>query len=317
MRLFAKKKFESIEDSMTEAGILSAVWILASNDEIPLMLYKSTRLRLGLSDNYDLEGLIKNHTELFRQKCPEFRLEEWKKDMLKGKRLPLWIKEIENLEERKKVINDLSANDIFRSQFRATVDAEKSDISIINWGLEHIERNRKAVIESKDSRWKWLKEGILPILSIFVALVAVITSTWIQYTNIDKQEELKKYEISFKSRADNYSSLMDSYEAANESAIFRDNDNLQKNLRQLESEFYKIKPFLSKEARNNFVSNYRELGTFLNETVSKEKELQRFINLADMEKSLKFKTYFSETLFEDLFERSPYVTSSGVYWTVR
>jgi hypothetical protein len=317
MSFFNKKELKSIEDNMDVAGILSAIWILASNDENPLMLYDSTRFRLGLPENFDLEGLIKKHGELFRQQCPEFRLEEWKKDMLKGKRIPIWVKEIENNEEREKIITNLSPNDVFRSQFRANVDAEKSDINIIDWGLEHIERIRKATIERNDSKWKWLKEGVLPILSITVALVAVITSSWVQYFNIDRQEQLKKYEISFKSRADNYSSLMDFYEAATESAVLRDGSDLQKNLLQLESAFYKIKPFLSKEARANFMTNFQELSIFLNETVSKDKENDRTLIWANMEKTLKFKTYFSETLFEDLFEKSPYVTNEGVYWRVR
>jgi hypothetical protein len=304
-------------NDVEKSGVVSAIWILSCNDEKSLMVYESIKFRLGLTKTDEIKEIIKEYGELFRLNLPKSQLADWKDEMKKSsKKGPSYIIEIEDKSEREKEIDDLKPEDGFRSQFRTEANSPKSEVTLISWGLEHIERRRKANLEFKDSKWKWLKEGVLPILSIIVALVAVIASALTQYYNNTKQEELKKYEISFKSRVDQYSSLMDSYEAATESAVLRDGNNLQKNLRQLESEFYKIKPFLSKEARGNFTTNFKQLSVFLNEMVSKENEKAGTLNLAVMENSLKFRNYFSETLYEDLFERSPYV-NTPVLWRVR
>lgn len=315
------------QKDIDESGILSAIWILACNDENPLLLYDSTIFRLGLPESYDLEGLIKRHGELFRQKCPEFRLEEWKKEMLKGNHLPLWIREIEDTKERKALINSLEPDDVFRSQFRANAKAPRSDISIIDWGLEHIERIRKAKIETKEEKWKFLKEGVIPIVSIVVALIAVIASSLIQYINIgsqeelkkyeinrqeelkkyeiDKQKESKKYEVSFKLRIDIYISLMRFFETAFEHAKNRDRSKLQRNLSQMEFDYYQIRPFLSEEAQKTYVKNYNEYSSYLNKLFSKG--LIKNLTTEEQESYEKFKLYFGETLPDDLFEKSQYI----------
>jgi hypothetical protein len=75
-------------------------------------------------------------------------------------------------------INALSSNDIFRSQFRAAKDAEKSQMEIIKWGLEHLDRLRKARAEARDASAKawqiWLVFGVGLtgiIMQIVVALL--------------------------------------------------------------------------------------------------------------------------------------------------
>ncbi|HEX8196196.1 MAG TPA: hypothetical protein VF571_08410, partial [Pyrinomonadaceae bacterium] len=164
------KKNISSPIEVEEAGILSAIWILASNDENPIITYKSIAQRLDLPDSYDIKGLIKKRSELFRPRIPPWRLEEWKGKMRIGKNLPAWLLQINDENKRNEVIESLTIDDAFRSQFRARKDAEKSPIELINWGLEHIDRLRKAKIEEKEMRWKWLKEGVIPISSIIVAL---------------------------------------------------------------------------------------------------------------------------------------------------
>lgn len=301
-----------------ESGLVSAIWILACNDEKSLMLFESIKYRLGLSKIDEIKKIIEKYGELFRLNLPKSQLDTWKDEMKKSsKKGPTYIIEIEDKSERDKIIDNLKPEDGFRSQFRTEANSPESDITLVNWGLEHIERRRKAKLEANDSKWKWLKEGVLPIFTVIVALVAIIANALMQNNNNNKQEELKKYEISFNSRADHYSSLMDSYEAAAESAVLRDGNNLQENLRQLESEFLKIKPFLNKEARANFISHLERLKLFLNGTALKDKERDSTLNLEYLEKSREFKTYFTETLFEDVFERSPYVTTPGVFYPVR
>jgi hypothetical protein len=154
--------------------ILSATWILANTDENEMMSYQGIKCRLKLEEDYDLQLLIHSRGDLFRQGVPTFRLQKWKTAMLAEKHLPLWLKEIEDEAERNQVIERITENDIFRSQFRTRRDSPQSSLEIINWGLEHIERLRKASIEAKAQsakRWEiWLVFGI-SILNLAVTLI--------------------------------------------------------------------------------------------------------------------------------------------------
>lgn len=135
---------------------LSAIWILASNDENPLITYKGISYRLGLPAACDVEAVVASRPELFRPGATEARIEAWKINMRNGKSLPGWIKAIQNETERSATIEAICFKDVFRSQFRAHSDAQKSPIEIIKWGLDHLDRLRKAKAEAKDaSAKKW------------------------------------------------------------------------------------------------------------------------------------------------------------------
>lgn len=129
--------------------VLSGVWILASNDENPIMTYQSVNYRLGLSADYPLKELVKSRGELFRIGVPDWRLNRWKSQMLEGKHLPSWVRDIENEADRMEVIRSLSSDSVFRSQFRVESTAKKSPIDTLDWGLRHIDRLRRASLESK------------------------------------------------------------------------------------------------------------------------------------------------------------------------
>jgi len=53
--------------------------------------------------------------------------------MLAGKTLPSWLREIDDEIERSKLIEGLTANDVFPNQFRTTENAPKCSIEIIDW----------------------------------------------------------------------------------------------------------------------------------------------------------------------------------------
>lgn len=139
---------------------VSAIWILASNDENPLITYKGIIHRLGLSENCNVKAIVASRPELFRLGATESRINSWKAKLRDARTLPGWIREIADDSERSAAIEALSKNDVFRSQFRANINAERSPIEIIKWGLEHLDRLRKARTEANDAsvkRWQmWL-----------------------------------------------------------------------------------------------------------------------------------------------------------------
>jgi hypothetical protein len=147
-----------------ELDLISAIWIMASNDETPLITYGGIRYRLDLPADYDVKALVAKRPELFRPSANPEHLEAWKADMLDGRRLPSWIRVIHDEEVQANTIRSLTVHDVFRSQFRASRNSERSPIEIIKWGLEHLDRLRKAKAEAKDAgakSWQmWLIFGV-------------------------------------------------------------------------------------------------------------------------------------------------------------
>lgn len=139
---------------LKELDLISAVWILASNDENHLITYEGLRERLALDENFDVKGLVLKRRELFRPGAPPEELEDWQASMRMGRRLPTWIKLIADDSKRLGAIDGLSQNDLFRSQFRANRYSTKSQVEIVSWGLDHIDRLRKSKIASNEASAK-------------------------------------------------------------------------------------------------------------------------------------------------------------------
>lgn len=161
-----------------DLDIVSAIWILASNDENPLITYRGLTHRLGLPVKYNVRAIIASRPELFRPGATESRINTWKGEMRGGKSLPGWVNASNSEAEKKAAIEAITPNEVFRSQFRAHSNAERSPIEIIKWGLEHLDRLRKAKAEAKDAsakKWQiWLVFWVtlLGILSQFTIAFA-------------------------------------------------------------------------------------------------------------------------------------------------
>lgn len=163
---------------LDELDLISAIWILACNDENHLITYEGIRDRLGLDKNFDVMGLVLKRRELFRPGAPPGELDEWKDAMRNGNRLPSWLKGISTDAERLNAIDRLSANDIFRSQFRTTRGSLKSQIEIVNWGLEHIDRLRKSKTASREANAKSWQMWLV----FFVGLANIVATVAIAFT---------------------------------------------------------------------------------------------------------------------------------------
>jgi hypothetical protein len=87
------------EDTRIEQlDILSAIWILSSNDENPEISYRGIRYRLRLAANIDERRLVADRGELFRTSIPQSRLDEIKLRYSRGQRLPSWLRAIPEAE---------------------------------------------------------------------------------------------------------------------------------------------------------------------------------------------------------------------------
>lgn len=160
--------------SPEELDIVSAIWVMANNDENPIITYRSIRHRLQLPEDYDIKTLVRSRGELFRQGVRERILEQWKQDMLNGKRLPSWVREIEDDVVRNHSIELIRSDDVFRSQFRTEANAPKSSLETLDWGLQHIERLRKSQLETRDARNKDIQMVVLIIASVTNTILTIL-----------------------------------------------------------------------------------------------------------------------------------------------
>jgi hypothetical protein len=257
-------------------GLLSAIWILSCNDQIPYMTYEGIKQRLGLPREYDVRILIAGHGELFRARVPNERLNKWKAEMLAGQRFPSWIREKADLLERRAAIEGLTPEDLFRNQFRTEADAPRADLEVIRWGLEHVESLRSAQAESQEAKVKKWTSMRIPILSTIVALVAVISGALLQWANIqtqrqtqqqtletqrqalDTQRQLKYYEVELKPKLEGYSTLMNSMRESLKNADQRDGASTSASLDRARVAFYNIEPFLNYDEQEGMFEDFEK-----------------------------------------------------------
>ena len=168
--------------SPEKLDIVLAIWVMANNDENNLITYRGIISRLQLPSDYDVKGLVRTRGELFRPGVQEWILDEWKSKMRSGRSLPSWIRDAEDSIEREKMINQMTPGDVFRSQFRVLKDSPKADLSVIDWGLQHIERLRKSRLESIDSQQKSVQLWVLigtSVINILLAITNIIIAVGI------------------------------------------------------------------------------------------------------------------------------------------
>jgi len=282
-----------------ELDILSAIWILACNDENPIITYEGIKYRLGLPADYDVKSLIQSRGEMFRRGVPSRRLEGWKQIMLTGKHLPSWIRDIENESSRKATIEALTPEDVFRNQFRAEADAPRSPIEIIKWGLEHIDRLRKADVEAREEKVKRITGMWIPLLSMSIALAAIVSSAFLQNRSINTQIDLKKYETSFKPKQDGYASYMRSLIEAYENAYKGDVNALVVSLDKTEAAYYNLEPFLDENKRQAIWEQFQQFSGMCYELRAQPPESPKRSQFHDS--FLWYKKYFHTQLYQALF----------------
>jgi hypothetical protein len=285
---------------------LSAIWILACNDENPIITYRGLTYRMGLPESFGVRSMVLGRRELFRAGVVRSRMDAWKKRMKQGASLPVWISETASAQEREAEIDDLTPDDVFRSQFRIEDGAPKSPIEIIDWGLAHIERLRKASVERREEVNK-RRANLATFLSLGVAALAVVTSAAIQIKSIGDQSKLKEFEVTFRTKQDGYSTFMSSYLEAADAASGRDRARTLVSLNRMEAAYYALVPFLARDVRIDLLAKTAEFralcGDLLKSPVDAAAAEAGSDRHKELERVAQLKSVFMTRLHEDLFER--------------
>ena len=282
-----------------ELDILSGIWIMSCNDDNPIMTYRSIAQRLNLSEKYDIISVVRGRPELFRQGILKSRLDAWKDRMKSGKNRPNWIVEIRNSVEQHIAIDHLTRDDVFRSQFRVEDDAPKSDIKTIEWGLQHIDRLRKAAAEEREEKSRRWTSIIIPLASLFVAVVSVIASASVQRDSTRQQTASKRYEVEFAPKQRGYSTFMNEMMLAAISANAKDEDKTLDHINQMETAYYLFEPFLNETQRTEVFQKYREFANLCSKFAKADHSSEEYKSLLAQIASIK--TYYRIHLFTFIF----------------
>jgi hypothetical protein len=232
-----------------DLDILSAIWILSCNDENPILTYRGIAERLGLSEGFDVKALVLSRSELFRPGAVNSRLSEWKKTLKSGKNRPAWIAQIRNKTDQEAAIDAITRDDVFRNQFRVETNAPKCEIQVIDWGLNHIDRLRKSTAEDKESRSRRWSTVVIPLVSLLVAGISVLSGLYAQWMSQNAQKQIKFYEVGFKPKYDAYSTFMGAIVNMSASAVAHDEHAVLSENAKLEAAFYSLEPFLDPHLR--------------------------------------------------------------------
>jgi hypothetical protein len=269
-----------------ELDVLSGIWIMSCNDDNPIMTYKSIAQRLSLRADYDVKAVVHSRPELFRPGILNSRLNTWKDLMRSGKSRPNWIVEIHEHAEQRKAIDSLTRDDVFRNQFRVEDGAPKCDITVIDWGLQHIDRLRKAAAEERETKSRRWTSIIIPLVSLLVAIASVIVSGVVQWHSTSEQTATKRYEVDFAPKQRAYSSVIVGFDAMVSAVAGRDRPDLTKQILQMDAALSSLEPFLKKEIRDKISDDVENFVRLCNEQVARpidqpEAEKQAFFNEAN------------------------------------
>jgi hypothetical protein len=159
---------------------LAAIWVIACNDEDPIITYRGLNDRIPPDPHYDVEDIVASRPELFRKGgVPAKRFNRWKEKM--RNKPPPWLRDIEDDSDREAAIEELRPAHIFRSQFRVKEDAPPSPIDIIDWGLQHIERIRQARVEASSKLATKKQFNLVLAVSILNIIVTFIATSATAY----------------------------------------------------------------------------------------------------------------------------------------
>jgi hypothetical protein len=144
----------------------------------------------------------------------------------------------------------------------------------------------------KADKWKvWL-----PLL---IALISIVSSFVIQYTNSREQKNLTRYQNEFKPKQESYANFMRAVSQSYDAALQNNSKELISSLDQVENNFYIFEPFLNENIKDTLWSKYQMFSNFCY-TIQHNDSL-KFTIENSTEAYLSYKKYFREKLYSSLF----------------
>jgi hypothetical protein len=315
---------------------ISAIWMLCCNDSNPIITYRGVAYRLGWGIDTDAEtevkNLVKSRGELFSIVIDKNWLEDWKQWVINGKHWPQWIRD--NQEEdiaRSVIVNNLSQVDVFRCQLRTFSRKDPCTPEQIQLGLEHLDRLRKAVAESREESLRRWSSLVVPIAVPLMALVATIwvglrslelsRATSADTNNVSRevnqaQTLVKRLELAATMRANAYEKSLDDMRLASIAAVQGKADELQAKLDEIRFNYYRIEPLIAtKGQRQELWKNLQDLEILCQELQADRTQSSAANQPATVKRLDDLRTKIHDQLFQYLYVTTPDEMSwHGLSW---
>ena len=147
-----------------------------------------------------------------------------------------------------------------KHQFLPTDSADEPEMKIVTENNEAIENRLSTQIKELDSRLadfiiretkvKFWKDAVIPILSLMVALAGIFTSMIVQFVSIRSQTDLKQYEVTFIAKQKAYSDFMATAHNLFFSSTEYVKDDIFFNMNKFQAQAFAIQPFLAKKEQD-------------------------------------------------------------------
>jgi len=150
--------------------------------------------------------------------------------------------------------------------------------------------------KERADRWKvWLP--------LIVAIVTVLSSFFVQYSNNQNQKILKQYETELKPKQEGYASYMKFVSDSYLNAVINDLELVKKSIADAENSFYIFEPFLANNVRDSVWNRLQNFIVFCYEIAYTKKDLIQANLLTYTSKFSGYKNYFREQLYFELFKK--------------
>jgi hypothetical protein len=174
---------------------------------------------------------------------------------------------------------------------------------VIDWGLQHIERLRKADSDAREEKVRRWTTIVIPALSLLIALLSIGATTYMQYETLQTQSVNSIYQVTIQPKQANYASLMSSLFSAFEAAIAPDPARMYTYIDEVEKSIYAVEPFLDERHREELWEEFQSFQSFCAALVQSEAGQHSADKNAADQDFVAFRSTFRQLLYRSLFER--------------
>jgi hypothetical protein len=160
----------------------------------------------------------------------------------------------------------------------------------------------QAESEVEEGKIKRISGMWIPILSMLIALGALVTSSFLQNKTISTQVEVKKYEMAFNPKQERYALFMKAIIEAFEAAWLGDPGSLIVKLDQGEIKYFGLEPFMNERDRNAILGQFQQFSAMCSELVKEPHQSSKREGFRDSYQW--YKKYFHDELHRSLFGSS-------------
>jgi hypothetical protein len=142
---------------------------------------------------------------------------------------------------------------------------------------------------------------VIPLASIFVAGLAVVTGAWFQRVSVREQAALKHYEVNFVPKQRGYSDFMLAFDSAIGAVGLRNKQEFVMQMERMNSAFYSLEPFLGDQGRQGIRAEYLLFLDTCNQKLAQPKPESAVDEEAFLTKTVSSKNKLKNMLYASLF----------------